>query len=195
MKMPLYGYARVSTRDQDLAAQDAELMAAGCAKVFKEKASGAKTDRPQLAKLIRRLEPGDVLIVTRLDRLARSTRDLLNVLAAIGERDAGFRSLKDAWADTTTPHGKLMVTVLGGLAEFERELIRTRTGEGRKRAKERGVRFGRPQKLTPHQRQEAVKRMVQGETQADIARTLNVSPSTVSRLGAASPFAHAAVGL
>jgi DNA invertase Pin-like site-specific DNA recombinase len=116
--------------------------------VFKEKVSGAKTDRAELAKVIRRLEPGDVLVVTRLDRLARSTRDLLNVLAAIAERKAGFRSLKDAWADTTTPHGRLMLTVLGGLAEFERELIRARTGEGRKRAKDRGVRFGRPAALT-----------------------------------------------
>jgi len=144
--MPLYGYARVSTRDQDLAAQDAELMAAGCAKVFKEKVSGAKTDRPELAKAIGRLGSGDVLVVTRLDRLARSTRDLLNVLAEIGKRDAGFKSLKDTWADTTTPHGRLMLTVLGGLAEFERELIRARTGEGRKRAKDRGVKFGRPRK-------------------------------------------------
>jgi DNA invertase Pin-like site-specific DNA recombinase len=193
--MPLYGYARVSTRDQDLAAQDAELMAAGCAKVFKEKVSGAKTDRPELAKVIRRLEPGDVFVVTRLDRLARSTRDLLNVLAAIGERGAGFRSLKDAWADTTTPHGKLMVTVLGGLAEFERELIRARTGEGRKRAKERGVRFGRPQKLTPHQRQQVLQRLAQGETQSDIARSYNLSAATISRLAAGSPFEHAAAGL
>jgi DNA invertase Pin-like site-specific DNA recombinase len=102
--MTVYGYARVSTRDQDLIAQDAELMAAGCAKVFKEKVSGAKTDRPELAKVIRRLGPGDVLMVTRLDRLARSTRDLLNVLAAVGDRGAGFKSLKDAWADTTTAH-------------------------------------------------------------------------------------------
>ena len=139
--MTVYGYARVSTRDQDLIAQDAELMAAGCAKVFKEKISGAKTDRPELAKVIRRLEPGDVLLVTRLDRLARSTRDLLNVLAAVGERGAGFKSLKDAWADTTTAHGRLMLTVLGGLAEFERELIMARTGEGRLRAKARGVRL------------------------------------------------------
>ena len=98
------GYARVSTRDQDLAAQIAELTAAGCAKVFKEKASGARGDRAELAKVLRRLEPGDVLVVTRLDRLARSTRDLLNVMAAVTERGAGFRSLKDAWADTTTPH-------------------------------------------------------------------------------------------
>src|SRR4029450_266376 len=156
--MPLYGYARVPTRDQDLAAQDAELMAAGCAKVFKEKVSGAKTDRPELGKVIRRLEPDDVLVVTRLDRLARSTRDLLNILGGIAERGAGFKSLKDTWCDTTTPHGRLMVVVIGGLAEVERELIRARTGEGRKRAKARGVRFGRPRKMTPHQRQEALQR-------------------------------------
>ena len=193
--MTAYGYARVSTRDQDLAAQDAELMAAGCAKVFKEKISGAKTDRPELAKAIRRLESGDVLVVTRLDRLARSNRDLLNVLDEIGERGAGFKSLKDTWADTTSPHGRLMLTVLGGLAEFERELIRARTGEGRKRAKERGVRFGRPRKMTPHQRQEAIQRLIAGETQADVARTYNVDATTISRLAASSPFEHGAVGL
>jgi DNA invertase Pin-like site-specific DNA recombinase len=193
--MPLFGYGRVSTRDQDLAAQDAELRAAGCAKVFKEKASGAKTDRPELAKVIRKLEPGDVLVVVRLDRLARSTRDLLNVLDEISKRGAGFRSLKDTWADTTTPHGKLMLTVLGGLAEFERSLIAARTGEGRKRAQERGVRFGRPRKLTAHQRQEALQRMAAGETRADVARLLNVSAPTISRLAASSPFEPAAAGL
>jgi DNA invertase Pin-like site-specific DNA recombinase len=193
--MPLFGYARVSTRDQDLAAQDNELRTAGCAKVFKEKVSGAKTDRPELAKAIRRLEPGDVLVVTRLDRLARSTRDLLNVLEEIGQRGAGFKSLKDTWADTTTPHGKLMVTILGGLAEFERELIRARTGEGRVRAKERGVRFGRPTKLTAHQREEALQRLAAGETQADVARSYNLSAPTISRLAAASPFEPSADGL
>src|SRR5258708_25169528 len=159
-----------------------------CQRLFKEKVSGAKTDRPELAKVIRRLEPDDVLVVTRLDRLARSTRDLLNVLHAVAERGAGFKSLKDAWCDTTTPHGRLMLTVLGGLAEFERELIRARTGEGRKRAKERGVRFGRPRKMTPHQRQEALQRLASGETQADIARSYNVNAATVSRLGASAPF-------
>jgi DNA invertase Pin-like site-specific DNA recombinase len=183
--MTTYGYARVSTNGQDLSSQEAELVAAGCAKVFKEKVSGAKTDRAELTKLIRRLEPGDVVIVTRLDRLARSTRDLLNVLATIGERQAGFRSLKDGWADTTTPHGRLMLTVLGGLAEFERELIRARTGEGRKRAKDRGVRFGRPAALTPHQRAEALQRLSNGEAQADVARSFNVSQATISRLAAA----------
>ena len=157
--MTMFGYARVSTRDQDFNAQVAELMAAGCAKVYREKASGAKTDRAELAKVISKLEPGDVLVVCRLDRLARSTRDLLNIIEALTQRGAGFKSLKDTWADTTSPHGRLMLTVLGGLAEFERELIRARTGDGRKRAKERGVRFGRPRKLTSHQRQEALARL------------------------------------
>jgi len=185
-EMTTYGYARVSTNGQSLDQQEAELMAAGCDKVFKEKVSGAKTDRAELAKAIRTLQPGDVLTVTRLDRLARSTRDLLNVLATVSEREAGFRSLKDAWADTTTPHGRLMLTVLGGLAEFERELIRARTGEGRKRAKASGVKFGRPAALTSDQRQEALQKLAKGEAQVDVARTFNVSQATISRLAAAS---------
>ena len=122
------GYARVSTREQDLTGQVAELRAAGCAKIYSEKASGARGDRAELARVLKRLQPGDVLVVTRLDRLARSTRDLLNVLEAVKQAGAGFRSLKDAWCDTTTPHGVLMLTVFGGLAEFERTLIRARTG-------------------------------------------------------------------
>src|SRR5205807_10132932 len=148
----------------------------------REKASGAKADRAELVKVIRRLEESDVLVVTRLDRLARSTRDLLNVLDEVADRGAGFKSLKDTWADTTTPHGKLMLTVLGGLAEFERELIRARTGEGRKRAKARGVKFGRPRKLTPHQRQKAMERRAVGETLADIARDYAVAATTIGRL-------------
>ena len=124
-------------------------------------------------------------------RLARSTRDLLNIIEALSERGAGFKSLKDTWADTTSPHGRLMLTVLGGLAEFERELIRARTGEGRKAAKDRGVRFGRPRKLTPHQRQEALARLASGETQADIARSFNVDATTIGRLQPA-PFEAAA---
>src|SRR5215510_9354487 len=156
--MAMLGYARVSTDGQSLTAQVAELKAAGCAEIFQEKVSGAQSDRKQLAKLVDRLGTGDVLVVTRLDRLARSTRDLLNILGKGSDRGAGFKSLRDAWADTTTPHGRLILTVLGGLAEFERELIRSRTREGRKRAMERGVKFWRPRKLTPHQRQEAIRR-------------------------------------
>jgi len=192
--MTIYGYARVSTDGQTLAAQDATLHAAGCAKVYGEKQSGAKTDRPELAKLLRRLEPGDVLLVTRLDRLARSTRDLLNILHTLGDRSIGFKSLADAWADTTTPHGRLLVTMLAGIAEFERELIKARTGEGRKRAQARGVRFGRPPALTAHQRQEALKRLAAGETQTEIARSYNVSHVTIGRLQGAMlrPFEAAA---
>src|SRR5438034_3006211 len=120
---------------------------------------------------------------------------LLTVIAAIPDRGAGFKSLKDAWADTTAAHGRLMRAVLGGLAEFARELIRARTGEGRKRAKARGVRFGRPRKMTAHQRQEALQRLAAGETQADVARTYNADATTISRLAAGSPFEHGAVGL
>jgi len=180
--MTTYGYARVSTDGQTLAAQDAQLHAAGCAKVYGEKVSGAKTDRAELAKLLKRLEAGDVLMVTRLDRLARSTRDLLNTLATIADRKAGFRSLGDIWADTTNAHGRLMLTVLAGLAEFERDLIRVRTGEGRDRAKARGVKMGRPPKMTPHQIKEALRRRDNGEPTREIARSYNVSHSTISRL-------------
>ena len=123
-------------------------------------------------------------MVTRLDRLARSTRDLLNTLAVITDRKAGFRSIGDAWADTTTPHGRLMLAVLGGLAEFERDLIRARTGEGRKRAIERGVKMGRPFKLTPHQKRETLRRLRAGETTREIALSYNVHNSTISRLSA-----------
>ena len=155
--MAIVGYARVSTRDQDLAGQLAELKAAGCELVYREKVSGAASDRKELARLVRKLERGDTVIVTRLDRLARSTRDLLNILDEIGKAGAGFRSIKDTWADTTTSHGRLMLTILGGLAEFERELIKDRTDAGRVRAKARGVKFGRKPKLNPFQREQALR--------------------------------------
>jgi len=179
----IYGYARVSTDGQSVDAQVKRLRAAGAEKVFKETASGAKTDRAQLRSAVKQLGKGDVLMVTRLDRLARSTRDLLNSLAQIADKGAGFRSLSDAWADTTTAHGRLMLTVLGGLAEFERDLIRARTSEGRERAKERGVRMGRKPKLTDHQKGEAIKRRERGdETLAEIGRSYNVSGWTIARL-------------
>ena len=178
----IYGYARVSTDGQSVAAQVAQLTKAGAAKVYRETASGAQTDRAQLRKVLAALEDGDVLMVTRLDRLARSTRDLLNTLAAITDRKAGFRSLGDTWADTTTAHGRLMLTVLGGLAEFERDLIRARTGEGRARAVAAGVKMGRKPKLTAHQIKEAIRRRDNGEPMRDIGRSYNVSHSTISRL-------------
>lgn len=180
--MTAYGYARVSTDGQTLDAQVTELRAGGSERIFREKVSGRITDRRQLRRVLTTLDRGDVLMVTRLDRLARSTRDLLNILAEIAEKGAGFRSLRDTWADTTTAHGRLMFTVLAGLAEFERELIRSRTGEGRERARARGVRFGRKPKLTPHQRREALVRRDAGEPLVEIARSYAVSHSTISRL-------------
>ena len=179
----IHGYARVSTDGQSVDAQVKQLRAAGAGTIVRETASGATAERRGLARAVSSLGKGDTLLVTRLDRLARSTRDLLNTLAQIAERGAGFKSLADAWADTTTAHGRLMLTVLGGLAEFECELIRARTAEGRARAKERGQSLGRPFKLTRHQRQEAVRRRDTGEeTLSEIGRSYNVSPQTISRL-------------
>jgi DNA invertase Pin-like site-specific DNA recombinase len=178
----IIGYARGSTNDQDLSSQLDQLKQAGATKIYKEKISGARSDRPELAKLMRLLNYGDVLLVTRLDRLARSTRDLLNVLDAVSNAGAAFKSLSDQWADTTTPHGRLMLTVLGGLAEFERELIRARTGEGRKRAMAAGVKFGRPRALSPHQQAEILKRRANGETLSVLAASYGVNRKTIMRL-------------
>ena len=177
--MTTYGYARVSREGQSLTAQDADLHKAGAVKVYREKISGAAGQRPALEK------QGDTVLVTRLDRLARSTRDLLNVLDRIGKAGAAFKSLRETWADTTTPVGRLMVTIIGGIAEFERELIRARCGDGIKRAKAAGVHMGRPSKLTKHQQKEVLARLNRGdETLVEIARTYNVSHMTISRLRA-----------
>jgi len=178
----IIGYARVSTDGQSLDAQHSALTAAGAERVFAEKESGAKADRKQLAKAIEVLGEGDILLVTRLDRLARSTRDLLNVLAAVADKAAGFRSIADPMIDTTSPHGKLILAVFGALSEFERSMILARTGEGRRRAQERGVRFGRKPKLSAYQIAEALARRANGEALAQIGRTYGVSHSTISRL-------------
>jgi DNA invertase Pin-like site-specific DNA recombinase len=183
-EMAILGYARVSTTGQDYNGQIADLKAAGCERIYREKVSGAKADRVELGKLLKATGPGDVVVVSRLDRLARSTLDLLSILRRVTEAGAKFKSLKDPWADTTTPHGELMVTILAGLATFERHLIKARTEDGRKRAKDRGVRFGRPPKLTPFQRQEALERLADGESQADVARAYNVDPAAICRLAA-----------
>jgi DNA invertase Pin-like site-specific DNA recombinase len=178
----IVGYARVSTDLQTLDAQQSALTAAGAERIFAEKVSGAQTDRKALAKAIASLREGDVLLVTRLDRLARSTRDLLNVLASISEKGAGFRSIADPMINTASPHGKLIIAVLGALAEFERSMILARTSEGRKRAQARGVRFGRKPKLSEFQVTEALSRRANGEALADIGRSYGVSHSTISRL-------------
>ena len=179
--MAIYGYARVSTDDQTLDAQRDALEAQGC-KIFAEKISGARSDRPQLAKLLKALKAGDVVIVTKLDRLARSTHDLQSILRAIQTANVDFRVLDTPSLDTTNPYGKLLFDILGALAEFERSLIKTRTSEGRKAAKAIGVHLGRPRKLTPTQRREALKRLKNGESLVAVARTFNVDPTTIGRL-------------
>ena len=182
--MAILGYARVSTQDQNLAGQLEALHAAGATTIYREKISGARADRPQLAKLMASLTAGDVVLVTKLDRLGRSTRELLDLIERIGKAGAAFRSLGDPLFDTTSSQGRLLSTLLAAIAEFERELIRERTGEGRKRAKTNGVKFGRKRKLSDFQRAEALKRRAAGETLADIAKSYGVDLSMISRLSA-----------
>src|SRR5205823_3496832 len=143
---------------------------------------GVRADRRELLKLLKSLEPGDVVTVTRIDRLARSTFDLFAIVKQIVDSKAHFRSLAEPWADTGTSTGRLMIAVLGGLADVERDLIRTRTAEGRDRARRRGQHMGRPPLLTPVQRAEACRRRAEGATLAELARSYDVSPSTISRL-------------
>jgi DNA invertase Pin-like site-specific DNA recombinase len=180
--MALLGYARVSTQDQNLAGQLDALKAAGATTIYREKISGVRADRPQLAKLMASLKIGDVVMVTKLDRLGRSTRELLDLIERISKAGAAFRSLGDPLFDTTGAQGRLLVTMLAAIAEFERELIRERTGEGRKRAMAAGVKFGRKRKLSDYQRAEAIKRREAGETLAAIAESYAVATSMISRL-------------
>ena len=180
--MAVIGYGRVSTDQQELDAQLTALKAAGATSILSEKESGAKSDRRELAKAIAALKPGDTLLVTRLDRLARSTRDLLNILDAVAKTGANFKSTHDHWCDTTTPHGELMVTILASIATFERHLIKARTADGSARAKDRGVRFGRKEKLSRFQQLEAIEQRNNGERLRDIAKSYGVSHSTISRL-------------
>ena len=180
--MATIGYARVSTQGQDLTAQLDALKAAGAETVYREKVSGVRADRPQLAKLMAGLKAGDIVVVTKLDRLGRSTRELLDLIERISKAGASFRSLGDPLWDTSSSQGRLLSTLLAAIADFERDLIRERTGEGRKRAMAKGVRFGRKPKLSDYQRAEALKRRAAGETLVDIAKSYGVHLSMISRL-------------
>ena len=174
-----YGYARVSSKSQDYAGQVAALEAAGCER---EKASGKSTDgRREFEKLKRVLLPGDAIVVTKLDRLARSSRDLHNILHDLGERECGFVSLGEAWCDTTNKFGRLMMTIMSGIAEFERELIRERCEEGIERAKRKGTKFGRPSTLDHSQRRRIAERYAAGETMAELAREYDCGEATIWR--------------
>lgn len=178
----IIGYARVSTYGQTLDVQLEQLKAAGCAKTYREQASGAKAERRELQRMLKGLAPGDVVTVTRIDRLARSTFDLFSIVERIMDAGGQFRSLAEPWADSSTSTGRLMLAVLGGLADVERDLIRTRTAEGRNRAKGRGQHMGRPSALTVQQAAEARQRRQDGATLQELADSYNVSKATISRL-------------
>lgn len=178
----IFGYARVSTSDQDYASQVEQLKAAGAVKIFSEKISGTIANRPQLKRAIAALDAGDVLMVTRIDRLARSTRDLLNVVHDVKQAGAAFRSLAEPWADTSSELAEFMLTVLGAAAKLERATILARTAEGRARARARGVRLGRPPKLNIAQQNEALAMLEAGRSRSEVRELFNVSPQTLWRL-------------
>ena len=177
-----FGYARVSSNTQDHAAQVEALKAAGCERIYSEKASGKSTNgRPEFAKLMKALKHGDVVTVVKLDRLARSSRDLQNILHELQELGCGFVSLGESWCDTTTDVGRLVMTIMGGIAEFERNLIRKRCEEGIQRAKRKGTKFGRPAALDHSQRRRVAERYTAGETMAELAREYECGEATIWR--------------
>ena len=176
------GYARVSTEDQRLDLQRARLNEAGCGRLFEEKISGTARQRPALERLLQELRADDILVVTRLDRLARSTAELLRIAEGIAEKDAGLQSLDEPWADTTSPSGRMVMTIFAGIAEFERTLIISRTSDGRLAAKARGVTFGRPKKMRPDQQELARELVRDGKSISAVARTFDVHPSTIYRV-------------
>lgn len=176
------GYARVSTEGKTLDAQLEQLRAEGCTRMYREQVSGARADRRELLRMLKSLALGDVVTVTRIDRLARSTFDLFAIVKRIVDAGAQFKSMAEPWADTSNSTGRLMIAVLGGLADVERDLIRTRTAEGRSRAKATGQHMGRPPKLTSQQQAEARKRRAEGATLKELAKSYNVGVATISRL-------------
>jgi DNA invertase Pin-like site-specific DNA recombinase len=187
-----FGYARVSTAKQDYEIQVAALKAAGCERIFAEKVSGKSTDgRPEFKRLMRALNPGDVVVVTRLDRLARSSRDLMNILHDLKEGACGFVSLGEAWCDTTSDIGELVVTIMAGIAQFERKLILSRTEAGIQKAREQGKKFGRPSALDVGQKRKIAERYAKGETMAALAADYEVGEATIFR-ALQGPFDQAA---
>ena len=174
----IYDYPRVSIDAQDLTSQLAQPKGAGCEKVFREKI----TDRPQLRKLMAALAHGDVVIIPAVDRLSRDTTDLLIIAREMQKAGAGIRSLAEPFLDTTSDFAEIVFAILGVAAKLERRRIVERTARGRADAKAKGVKFGRKPILTPHQQKEARKRLEAGETQRSVARSYNVSQSTISRL-------------
>lgn len=176
----LIGYARVSTEEQKLEGQLDALKAAGAERIFTDKVSGKTRQRPELEKMLDQLRDDDVVVVAKYDRLARTLRDLMEIVEAIREKGAGFRSLGEE-IDTTTPAGRLIFHVFGSIAEFERERIVERTKEGLAAARKRGRVGGRPAALSPEAREQVRKLRDEGVRAAEIARMFKVSRSTVLR--------------
>jgi DNA invertase Pin-like site-specific DNA recombinase len=176
------GYARVSTLDQNLDLQLQALKKAGCRRIFQEKISGSNSNRPEFRRMLDHVREDDIIVVWKLDRLARSTRDLLETMETIREAGGRFQSISEPWADTTSHSGKMIMTIFAGIAEFERDLIRERTGAGREAAKKRGVRFGRPRKLALDQGELARRLISEGKSVREIASVFNVHPATIYRL-------------
>ena len=176
------GYARVSTSDQKLDSQIEQLNKEGCENIFKEKISGVRKHRPELERILSHTRKGDILVVCKLDRLARSTRHLLEIMEILREKKVTFYSLGEPWADTTSHAGRMIMTVFSGIAEFERDLIRERTGIGRKEAMKRGVKFGRPRKLPPEQKKLIQKLIEEGQSAQEVANTFKVNRSTIYRM-------------
>lgn len=185
----LHGYARVSkAEDQDTLTQIKALKAAGAKKIFEEKASGGRWDRPELHRMLDQLREGDIVVVWKLDRLSRSLKDLLHIIEKIEAAKAGFRSVTEA-IDTTTAAGRMMMQMVGSFAEFERAMIRERTKAGLETARAAGRIGGRRPKLTPMQEQEIISMLKSGNKKAaDVARLFKVHPATISRLIAKNPI-------
>ena len=183
----LIGYVRVSTTGQKLEAQIEQLETSGCVRLYQEKHTGYDRKRVQLERMLKDIGTGDTLIVTSLDRLARSTHDLFEITKTLEANGVDFKSLREPWADTTSPMGKFLLTVFAGLSELERNLINDRTEEGRILARKRGVKFGRKPKLTPHQQSEVAKMLAQGRPIRDIARHFNVGVATIDRIKNTNP--------
>lgn len=177
----LIGYARVSTQGQNLEQQRVILAQYGCLRIFEEKVSGARIDRLQLERLFDHLRAEDIVVVTRLDRLARSTTDLLHIAEKIKKVGAGLRSLAEPWVDTTSPAGQMVLTIFAGIADFERALIRERTSAGRAAAQAKGVRFGPKPVLTPEQITHAQQMVEEGKSVTEVARLLDVHRATLYR--------------
>lgn len=179
----IFGYARVSTVGQNLYRQIDALKAAGAEEIIEEKITGTKADRPQLNRLLDKLREGDIILISDLTRLSRSTKDLFSLVDKIEKKGANIKSLKESWLDTTTPQGKLMFTFIAGISQFERDIISQRTKEGLEAARARGRKGGRKEKLDTAKKKAIYDLYVQKKTRImDICDMFNISKPTLYKV-------------